>query len=731
MDTVISRLCDLVHDRRRTLLLVWLCLLVAAVPLALHQTDHLSAGNYIIPGSQSAFVDAEMKRLFPESKRAELAVLVWPRKGAKHSAIQKGIERVQLATEGMPGIRLTKRVKEVALFSADLGEPIILPLQASISEDQAQNVAETLHRRIGSSAASGEVELHLLGEGALWAGLDGALKKEVSSAEDLGFPLLLVVLIVVFGSMIAAALPIALAALAITVSGALIFLLSLVTELSIFVTNTASLFGLGVAIDYSLIILTRVRQEIRSGHTMRDAIQIALTTSGRTVIVSGLTVIAALLGTLAMPNATLHSMALGAVLVVAVAVVASVTVLPAVIAALGPDRVSGRWSRVSPGRLRKVARKGIWDRWIELVTSRPLVVTASVAAVLLVLASPALWMRTSTGALRQLSAKNETRIGFMEAEKVVGPGTLGPVMVLLSAQRTASHAELMQALSRTRSFARRLPDVHATGSTYFSKDTQHAILEVIPTVDAESPVAKGLVQTMRKRLPLMLRGIPVSATVGGTSAIQHDAEQQISSSIWKFMAVLLAISYVVLLFVLRSFVIPIKAIVMNLLSVGAGLGVLVAIFQWGILDSLLHYRSPGSLDSLTPPIVIAFVFGLSMDYEIFLVTRIRERWQVSGDPQRAVHEALVASAGAISSAALILVCALGVFVAVGGSSVKEIGVGIAVAIAVDATLIRLALVPATMEILGEWNWWWPSQIEAALQAPRKWMAARRGIKTPA
>jgi RND superfamily putative drug exporter len=170
---------------------------------------------------------------------------------------------------------------------------------------------------------------------------------------------------------------------------------------------------------------------------------------------------------------------------------------------------------------------------------------------------------------------------------------------------------------------------------------------------------------------------------------------------------------------------------MNLLSVGAGLGVLVAIFQWGILDSLLHYRSPGSLDSLTPPIVIAFVFGLSMDYEIFLVSRIRERWQVSGDPQRAVREALVASAGAISSAALILVCALGVFVAVGGSSVKEIGVGIAVAIAVDATLIRLALVPATMEILGEWNWWWPSQIEAALRAPRKWMAARRGIKTPA
>lgn len=145
----------------------------------------------------------------------------------------------------------------------------------------------------------------------------------------------------------------------------------------------------------------------------------------------------------------------------------------------------------------------------------------------------------------------------------------------------------------------------------------------------------------------------------------------------------------------------------------------------------LNYQSPGSLDSLTPPIVIAFVFGLSMDYEIFLVTRIRERWQISGDSQRAVHEALIASAGAIGSAALILVCALGVFVAVGGSSVKEIGVGIAVAIAVDATLIRLTLVPATMDILGDWNWWWPHQIGAPLRMPRRWIEARRKIKTPA
>jgi uncharacterized membrane protein YdfJ with MMPL/SSD domain len=151
----------------------------------------------------------------------------------------------------------------------------------------------------------------------------------------------------------------------------------------------------------------------------------------------------------------------------------------------------------------------------------------------------------------------------------------------------------------------------------------------------------------------------------------------------------------------------------------------------GYFCSFLHYQSPGSLDSLTPPIVIAFVFGLSMDYEIFLVTRIREKWEINGDSQRAVREALIASAGAIGSAALILVCALGVFVAVGGSSVKEIGVGIAVAIAVDATLIRLGLVPATMNILGDWNWWWPHQIGTTLRTPRRWLEARRKIKTPA
>jgi RND superfamily putative drug exporter len=191
---------------------------------------------------------------------------------------------------------------------------------------------------------------------------------------------------------------------------------------------------------------------------------------------------------------------------------------------------------------------------------------------------------------------------------------------------------------------------------------------------------------------------------------------------WRLLASLLAVSYVMLLLALRSIVLPLKAVLMNVLSVGAALGILVAVFQWGILDGLLGYESPGYVDSFTPPLLIAIIFGLSTDYELFLLNRVRERWLAGESPHRSIAEGLAASAGAISSAALILICAFGAFATVDAFSVKQIGVGTAVAIAIDATLIRLALVPASMEILGKWNWWWPTRLAALIAAPSRWFA---------
>jgi RND superfamily putative drug exporter len=240
-----------------------------------------------------------------------------------------------------------------------------------------------------------------------------------------------------------------------------------------------------------------------------------------------------------------------------------------------------------------------------------------------------------------------------------------------------------------------------------SRDGAHVLWLATPRHDAESDQAKALVRRLRSTLP-------AGVLVGGNSASQLDFDDTVSGSMWKIALFVLALSYLVLMVLLRSVVVPLKAVVMNLLSVGAAYGVLVAVFQWGWFDGFLGFQSPGHIDTITPPLVLAVVFGLSMDYEVFLLSRIRERFSATGDTRRAVAEGLAGSARTITSAALIMVAVFSVFVGTGVPSIKELGLGNAVAIAVDATLVRLVLVPAAMELLGKWNWWMPRRLERAL-----------------
>jgi RND superfamily putative drug exporter len=252
-------------------------------------------------------------------------------------------------------------------------------------------------------------------------------------------------------------------------------------------------------------------------------------------------------------------------------------------------------------------------------------------------------------------------------------------------------------LSADAAVARVLPSVRSGDRT---------LLTALPVADGEAPQTEALVRRLRDKLP--------EADVGGVTAAQTDIRELISGSMWKVLLFVLGLSYLVLLILLRSVVLPLKAVLMNLLSVGAAYGVLVAVFQYGWIDGFLGFQSSGHIDTLTPPLVLAVVFGLSMDYEVFLLSRIRERYEATGDTRRAVAEGLARSARTITSAALIMVAVFAVFVGTGVPSIKEIGLGNAVAIAVDATLVRLVLVPAAMELLGDWNWWLPKRLERVL-----------------
>jgi uncharacterized membrane protein YdfJ with MMPL/SSD domain len=707
-------------DKRRWLVLgVWGLLVAVAVPLAARQTSHLDQTGYFVSGSQSARVDGLLHSQFPEESRAGLAVLLWPKHGASAEALEHDIQKVQRALRGIDGVSLSSHDVQIALFGTGLLEPVFLPLNVSASEAASVQIALELRSRLGvGDSTRDHVEIHLLGLGAYWAGIDAASKKQLASAETIGFPFLLVVLLLIFGALWAASLPVVLGLVAVLVTGAVIFLLSLVMQLSVFVTNAASLVGIGVAVDYSLIVLARVRQELAAGHDFETARCRALETSGRVVIVSGLAVATSLSGLWLINDNTVRSLALGAVLVVAVSVLAAVTLLPALISVIGPRRLAdGALARLVARRRAVRRRPSVagWERWTSLVTGHPVRAIAVAGGVMLLLSVPALRMRTGANALEQFSAGNETLVGFQEARSLAGPGKLGPVNVIASAT-PMSHKELLRTVAHLRSLAEALPDVHSLGATRFSSTGSYAFFTVITRGDPEAPAALTLIKRLRRQFARMSARSGVRVFVGGTPASLLDTQQEFAGSIWKVITAVLVLAFIVLTVLLRSLLLPLKAIILNLLSVGAAYGVLVIVFQWGWFNGLLGFRAPGHIETVTPVVILALAFGLSMDYEVLLLSRINERRLAGAAPRIAVAEGLAASARTISSAALILVCAFGVFIATGLPSIKQIGLGAAAAIALDATLIRLVLVPATMELLGEWNWWLPPWLLRVLPA---------------
>jgi uncharacterized membrane protein YdfJ with MMPL/SSD domain len=666
LDAAVSR-------RRRRVLAGWLVLLAVAVPFAMRQSDHLSSRGFGVPGSQSARVAAAL-RSFPGVERTSLVVVSTGRR-----------DPLKLRTEAMRVRRVVGAGRPVSRSGVTL-----IPLRVDASDDQASDVAVDLRDRL----AVGSHGVHLAGQGALWAGLHDVSKRDLARAEQTGFPLVLLILLGVFGSLAAAALPLALGFCSVLVTGALIYLFSRQMEMSVFVTNMASMIGIGVAVDYSLFVLARFREEVTLGYAPAVARSRAMATSGLVVAFSGLTVIVSLAGLWMIDNNAVRSMALGAILVVAVSLLASATLLPALITTLGPRAYapSKRFIAFSAwiGRLRgwRPNRVPFWDRWTARVMRRPVVSLLLASAVLLTLAVPALSLRMGSGALRQFPAGNETRTGIEAAARATPPGAQAPIRIVTSAP-----ARARAVLVADPAVARLLPTVRS-GS--------RSLVTALPVADGESPRTEAL----RARLP--------GDAVGGVSAAQTDIRHLISGSMWKVLLFVLGLSYLVLLVLLRSVVLPLKAVLMNLLSVGAAYGVLVAVFQWGWLDGFLGFHSSGHIDTLTPPLVLAVVFGLSMDYEVFLLSRIRERYAATGDTRRSVAEGLARSARTITSAALIMVAVFAVFVGTGVPSIKQLGLGNAVAIGVDATLVRLVLVPAAMELLGDWNWWLPRPLARLL-----------------
>jgi RND superfamily putative drug exporter len=661
--------------RRRAIVLVpWLALVAVALPLALSKNDHLTGGGFQVPGSQSDRAEAEVQASVPLIFRPNVfgAVLVAPR-GTPAADYRAALAALDKAARATPKVNLDPAARQVAVFLARTrpGQPVVVPLQLSLDTFHAPDAGREMRKRLRLNDGGGRfgaVQMHLVGGGALWAGMVDLTKDDLSHAERIGFPLILLVLIGVFGALAAAALPLAMGGVSVLVTLAVIDVLARHTLMSFYAPNMASMIGLGVAVDYSLFVVVRYREELATGVSREQARATAMATSGTAVVFSGAAVVIALAGLLLVPTAAIRSMALGAIIVVLVSMLACVTLLPALLTIVG-------------GRLGRPRGGTMFRRLAEGVTGRPVLSLVAALLVLLALAAPVLGLKTGDGALRQFPKGNETRQGFEAAAKVRGRGDGTPLKVLVPTS----------GLDRSVTLLRADNEIVKTGVRTRTDDKRYDFLVVTMRHDADSPQAKALVKHLRAILP---RG----SLIGGDTAAEVDFNHAITGSLWKIALWTLVATMVLLLVMLRSVPLALQAVLANILSVAASFGVLTIVF--------VHHGA-GSLDTVTIPVILAVVFGLSMDYEVFLLSRIRELHEGGQDTRTAVLEGIAGSARTITGAALVMVVVFTCFAVTGVPVIAEIGLGAAVAIAIDATLVRLVVVPATLTLLGDRTWWAP------------------------
>jgi uncharacterized membrane protein YdfJ with MMPL/SSD domain len=720
----VLRIARLTGRRRIVIVVAWAIVVLAAIPFAQRQGERLTSGGFEVPDSQSERAAQVMAKYFPAVTVEGVALLVEGGPTATPIDYLQALKQVQNDMPAGAGVSLTALTQ-----SAAVGAHVsIIPIQVHTGVRETIDDATAVFKKLKPERVQrGPVTVRFIGWPVQVAVVHELSEHDAKRSESLAFPLVLLVLVVIFGSLTAALLPVALGLSSVVLTGAAIYGLSHQLLLSVFVVNIASMLGIGVAIDYSLFMLVRYREEIARGADRERARATMLATSGRTIALAGGTVVLSLVSLFLIKNTILRSMAGGAMVVVAISVLVAIVVLPALIAVLG-ERLVGRPRLLvaMTERLGFDGRPAFWDRWVAGVVKRPVASAVLSCALLLGLSAPVLAIKLGTDSLRQLPRDSKTREATEIAAQLQGPDAESPVLVT-AAYRSARAARAdRNSLVRMREILAGNSEVASVTPLMTSADGRAYALMATLHHDPESNFAIAAVERLRRELPTEASATGRAAlAVGGTTATVVDAGSEIAGNLWKVIVAVLILSYVSLFAVLKSAILPLKAVVMNLLSVGAAMGVLVMIFQLGWLSSVLGVESLGHIQTYVPPLVFAVVYGLSMDYEVFLLTRIQERYRLTADNRRAVAQGVSSSARTISCAALIMVVVFAAFIATSVPVVQEIGVGAAVAVAIDATLTRLVLLPATMVLLGRWNWWVPHVPIRVNRAPRMPQAAVR------
>jgi RND superfamily putative drug exporter len=698
---------------RKTVIAGWLVALIALAG-ALSSVGSGYANSFGLKGTQSYEAQQLLKNAAPKAAGDREQIVIAVTKGSVTSpAIKHRAEQMLARVAKLPdvasivspyssaGAAQVSKSSEVAFATVTMTK-----LATSFTAAQAKQFVDTARAGAGNG---------------LQVAVAGQVAQQSEPANDssagLGAIAALVVMLVVFGSLLAALLPLVTAGLALGVGISVIGLLSNLITMASFSSQLSLLIGLGVGVDYALFIVTRHRQGLQQGKSVEEAIVDAIDTSGRAVMFAGITVCIALLGMFALGVSFLYGVAIAAAVVVSFTVLAALTLLPALLGLMG-TRVLGRRGRrrLASGQLATAVDGGrFWTRWTGALQARPVAIAVAALVLMGTLAAPFLSMRLGSSDASSDPAGTTTHQAYKLLVRGFGPGYNGPLQ-LVAEVRDASQQQAFErtltAVAHTAGVAAATPAVTLPGAS----DGTHVMFANVYPVGSPQAASTGTLLTRLRDnvIPASTKRTAVKVLVGGQTAIFADFATVLSGKLPLFIGVVVLLSFLLLAAVFRSIAIPLMAALMNMLSAGAAFGVLVAVFQFGWGASLLGVTQTGPIEAFVPVMMFAILFGLSMDYEVFLVSRIYEEWHRTGDNSLAVTRGLRATGRTITAAATIMVLVFGSFLLGGQVVIKMFGLGLAGAVLLDALIVRMALVPSLMLVLGRLNWALPAWLDRIL-----------------
>ena len=728
-----ARLGRFMYRRRWLVIALWAGAVLLAAPWFPRVPALLRVGGFSSNNIESAHARQTLQTNLGQSLSSVVVVYTSPTLQATSPTFVAEVQRSIHGAYGLPGVqRIVTHMSNARQVSPD-GHTAYEDIVLSATPEQSPQLLPAIEQHLLQPA---HLKMIVAGEPVFYADIVRLSANDLRRAETVAFPIAAVVLVLVFGSVVAALVPLIVGGAAVLVTLALIGLVAQVTPMSIFVLNVTTMLGLGLGVDYALFITNRFREEIRD-HSVEDALALTTSTSGRAVFFSGLTVCVGLLGLIGFDFMILRTVGVAGSMVVLVTLLAAITLLPAVLGVLG-TRIDAL-----PVRLPAPRGEGFWYRLSRAVMRRPVPVAVLVLAILAVLGLPFFSINLSSPDASILPRSVASRQGFDLLNQSFGEGALDPIVVvvvakspILSAANVGQLYDFTHRLLRDPRIARidsvvtldpRLTKAQyqllyanpshivdrygqAVAAATTRQDT--AVVDIYSKYPALSQQSRGIVKEVR----LLRQLYPWQVQVDGGAAEVTDVVNRLYSEFPAAIAFISISTYVILLFLFRSAVLPLKALIMNALSLVASYGALVFVFQQGHLAGLLRFTPLGFIEASLPIIMFCTLFGLSMDYEVFLLSRIQEAYEASGDNAAAVATGLQRSGKIITSAALIVVTVSLSFVTADIVLIKALGLGVAVAVAVDATIVRALLVPALMELLGDWNWWAPGFVKRLIPA---------------